>query len=169
MLIDWLIDFCKFLSLIFVLFFSSNCVCCDVFSSVQCFILLINRRSTVCNIVMIDLLMVLPHWVCILLAVKVERPVSSAIYFLMPAGTVSCIHRIPCTELWHFYAGDPLTVRLAKLFRYIQAWERGRERERERELHNCNALLLLCNSSVASSKLLRASQTAMPFCCTILW
>ncbi|CAK9205156.1 unnamed protein product [Sphagnum troendelagicum] len=41
---------------------------------------------------------------------KVERPVSSAIYFLMPAGTVSCIHRIPCTELWHFYAGDPLTV-----------------------------------------------------------
>ncbi|CAM6049501.1 unnamed protein product [Sphagnum compactum] len=41
---------------------------------------------------------------------KVARPVSTAIYFLLPTGAVSCLHRIPCAEVWHFYAGEPLTV-----------------------------------------------------------
>ncbi|EFJ17135.1 hypothetical protein SELMODRAFT_179045 [Selaginella moellendorffii] len=41
---------------------------------------------------------------------KVDRPVSTAIYFLLPSGSVSKLHRIPSSEVWHFYAGDPLTV-----------------------------------------------------------
>ncbi|KAG6495332.1 hypothetical protein ZIOFF_043135 [Zingiber officinale] len=41
---------------------------------------------------------------------KVDRPVSTSIYFLLPAGSVSHLHRIPCAETWHFYSGEPLTV-----------------------------------------------------------
>jgi hypothetical protein len=43
---------------------------------------------------------------------KVARPVSTAIYFLLPTGAVSRLHRIPCAEVWHFYASEPLTVSL---------------------------------------------------------
>ncbi|OWM77332.1 uncharacterized protein LOC116188493 [Punica granatum] len=41
---------------------------------------------------------------------KVDRPVSTSIYFLVPSGSVSLIHRIPMAETWHFYVGEPLTV-----------------------------------------------------------
>ncbi|KAK1263725.1 hypothetical protein QJS04_geneDACA013522 [Acorus gramineus] len=41
---------------------------------------------------------------------KVDRPISTAIYFLLPSGSVSHLHRIPCAETWHFYMGEPLTV-----------------------------------------------------------
>uniref|UniRef100_A0A803MF60 DUF985 domain-containing protein n=1 Tax=Chenopodium quinoa TaxID=63459 RepID=A0A803MF60_CHEQI len=41
---------------------------------------------------------------------KVDRPVSTAIYFLLPSGSVSKLHRIPCAETWHFYLGEPLTI-----------------------------------------------------------
>ncbi|RWW13618.1 hypothetical protein GW17_00022652 [Ensete ventricosum] len=41
---------------------------------------------------------------------KVDRPVSTSIYFLLPSGSVSHLHRIPCAETWHFYSGEPLTV-----------------------------------------------------------
>ncbi|KAL0426766.1 UNVERIFIED_CONTAM: hypothetical protein Slati_2851400 [Sesamum latifolium] len=41
---------------------------------------------------------------------KVDRPVSTSIYFLLPSGSVSHLHRIPCAETWHFYLGEPLTV-----------------------------------------------------------
>ncbi|KAJ3677121.1 hypothetical protein LUZ60_002845 [Juncus effusus] len=41
---------------------------------------------------------------------KVDRAVSTAIYFLVSAGSVSKLHRIPCAETWHFYMGEPLTV-----------------------------------------------------------
>ena len=41
---------------------------------------------------------------------KVERAVSSCIYFLLPSGNVSNFHRIPCAETWHFYVGEPITV-----------------------------------------------------------
>ncbi|KAB5552485.1 hypothetical protein DKX38_009796 [Salix brachista] len=40
---------------------------------------------------------------------KVDRAVSTSIYFLLPAGNVSLLHRIPCAETWHFYLGEPLT------------------------------------------------------------
>jgi hypothetical protein len=39
-----------------------------------------------------------------------ERSASSAIYFLLLEGEVSAPHRIDATELWHFYAGDPLEL-----------------------------------------------------------
>ncbi|KAK9274650.1 hypothetical protein L1049_021901 [Liquidambar formosana] len=29
---------------------------------------------------------------------KVDRPVSTSIYFLLPSGSVSHLHRIPCAE-----------------------------------------------------------------------
>lgn len=41
---------------------------------------------------------------------KVDRAVSSAIYFLLPSGGIAHLHRIPCAETWHYYAGEPLTV-----------------------------------------------------------
>ncbi|KAH9300607.1 hypothetical protein KI387_012190 [Taxus chinensis] len=41
---------------------------------------------------------------------KVDRPISTAIYFLLGSGDVSLLHRIPCAETWHFYMGEPLTV-----------------------------------------------------------
>ena len=39
-----------------------------------------------------------------------ERPGGSAIYYLLLEGEVSAPHRIDATELWHFYAGDPLEL-----------------------------------------------------------
>ncbi len=40
-----------------------------------------------------------------------ERPAGSAIYYLLLDGEVSAPHCIDSTELWHFYAGDPLEMR----------------------------------------------------------
>jgi predicted cupin superfamily sugar epimerase len=39
-----------------------------------------------------------------------DRPAGSAIYYLLLAGEISAPHRIDATELWHFYAGDPLEL-----------------------------------------------------------
>ncbi len=39
-----------------------------------------------------------------------KRAASTAIYFLLPAGEVSLLHRIKSDEVWHFYAGSSLTV-----------------------------------------------------------
>jgi predicted cupin superfamily sugar epimerase len=39
------------------------------------------------------------------------RPAASAIYYLLLEGEVSAWHRIDATEIWHFYAGDPLELR----------------------------------------------------------
>ena len=41
-----------------------------------------------------------------------ERPCGSAIYYLLLGDEVSAPHRIDATELWHFYAGDPLELTL---------------------------------------------------------
>lgn len=41
-----------------------------------------------------------------------DRPVSTAIYFLLNAGNFSALHRIQSDECWHFYAGDPLLVHM---------------------------------------------------------
>lgn len=41
---------------------------------------------------------------------KVDRPVSTSIYFLLPSGSLSHLHRIPCAETWHFYSGEPIFV-----------------------------------------------------------
>ena len=39
-----------------------------------------------------------------------ERAFSTAVYFLLTADAFSAWHRIRSDELWHFYAGDPVTL-----------------------------------------------------------
>lgn len=46
------------------------------------------------------------------------RNFSTAIYFLLPQGTMSRLHRIHSDEIWHFYLGGPLTI--------VQIFEDGR-------------------------------------------
>lgn len=41
-----------------------------------------------------------------------SRPVASAIYYLLTADQRSRLHRLKSDELWHFYAGSPLTVHI---------------------------------------------------------
>lgn len=40
------------------------------------------------------------------------RVVATAIYFLLPGGEFSALHRLRSDEMWHFYAGSPLTLHL---------------------------------------------------------
>jgi len=42
-----------------------------------------------------------------------ERSAGSAIYYLLRAGQRSAWHRIDAAEIWHFYAGHPLELRVA--------------------------------------------------------
>ena len=49
---------------------------------------------------------------------KGDRSFSTAIYFLLPAGAKSRLHRIKSDELWHFYLGGPM--------RLVQLSEDGR-------------------------------------------
>jgi predicted cupin superfamily sugar epimerase len=41
------------------------------------------------------------------------RALSCAIYFLLPRGEPWHWHRIDGIEIWHYYAGDPLILRIA--------------------------------------------------------
>lgn len=41
---------------------------------------------------------------------KGNRSFSTGIFFLLPKGTKSRLHRIKSDEMWHFYLGDPLTL-----------------------------------------------------------
>jgi predicted cupin superfamily sugar epimerase len=41
---------------------------------------------------------------------KGDRSFSTSIYFLLPSGTVSRLHRIASDEIWHFYLGGPLEL-----------------------------------------------------------
>jgi predicted cupin superfamily sugar epimerase len=38
------------------------------------------------------------------------RRASTAIYFLLPAGSFSAVHRVASDEVWHHYGGDPLEL-----------------------------------------------------------
>ncbi len=40
------------------------------------------------------------------------RAVSTAIYYLLPAGRISAWHRVDAAEIWHYYAGAPLMLRI---------------------------------------------------------
>jgi predicted cupin superfamily sugar epimerase len=40
------------------------------------------------------------------------RGAGTAIYYLLAAGQRSHWHRVDATEIWHHYAGDPLTLRI---------------------------------------------------------
>jgi predicted cupin superfamily sugar epimerase len=39
-----------------------------------------------------------------------SRPSSTAIYYLLPAGAVSALHRVSSDEIWHHYDGDPIDI-----------------------------------------------------------
>lgn len=41
-----------------------------------------------------------------------ERSASTAIYFLLPAGTFSGFHRVSADEVWHHYRGDRLELHI---------------------------------------------------------
>jgi uncharacterized protein len=43
-----------------------------------------------------------------------SRGAGSAIYFLLRQGEVSRWHRVDADEIWHYYAGDPLQLRIAE-------------------------------------------------------
>ena len=42
-----------------------------------------------------------------------ERPVSTAIYYLLEGGEISAWHRVDALEIWHWHAGAPLELRLS--------------------------------------------------------
>jgi len=42
------------------------------------------------------------------------RAHGTAIYFLLKAGEASRWHRIDAVEIWHWYAGAPLSLRIAQ-------------------------------------------------------
>jgi predicted cupin superfamily sugar epimerase len=39
-----------------------------------------------------------------------DRAASTAIYFLLPAGSFSALHRVRSDEHWHHYDGDPVEL-----------------------------------------------------------
>ena len=41
------------------------------------------------------------------------RAASTAIYFLLTRGQTSHWHRVDAVEIWHYHAGDALTLRIA--------------------------------------------------------
>ena len=41
------------------------------------------------------------------------RPVGTCIYFLLKSGEASHWHRVDAVEIWHFYAGAPLILKVA--------------------------------------------------------
>lgn len=43
-----------------------------------------------------------------------SRACSTAIYFLLKAGEISRWHRVDAAEVWHFYRGAPLELRIGK-------------------------------------------------------
>ncbi|MDQ3932082.1 MAG: cupin domain-containing protein [Actinomycetota bacterium] len=40
------------------------------------------------------------------------RAASTAIYYLLPAGSFSALHRVRSDEIWHHYDGDPVQLHL---------------------------------------------------------
>ena len=41
-----------------------------------------------------------------------ERGLSTAIYYLLDKGQSSHWHRVDAAEIWHFYAGSPLSLKI---------------------------------------------------------
>lgn len=44
------------------------------------------------------------------LIVEKNRAIATAIYYLLPKGEKSRLHRLKSDEMWHFYLGGPLTL-----------------------------------------------------------
>src|SRR5689334_1776809 len=47
-------------------------------------------------------------------SMEAGRSPSTAIYFLLKAGEASRWHRVDAAEVWHFYRGAPLELRIGK-------------------------------------------------------
>ncbi|MBT3787054.1 MAG: cupin domain-containing protein [Alphaproteobacteria bacterium] len=47
-------------------------------------------------------------------ASKSSRGTGTAIYYLLTAGERSHWHRVDATEIWHYYAGDPLRLSISE-------------------------------------------------------
>lgn len=45
---------------------------------------------------------------------NVDRAHSTAIYFLLKAGEMSRWHRVDAAEVWHFYRGAPLELKIGR-------------------------------------------------------
>ena len=58
-----------------------------------------------------------------------ERPVGTAIYFLLAEGERSQWHRVDAAEVWHFYAGDPLELAISSDGRSVEVHELGTDLE----------------------------------------
>jgi predicted cupin superfamily sugar epimerase len=43
-----------------------------------------------------------------------HRAASTAIYFLLPGGTLSALHRVRSDEVWHHYGGDPVALHILR-------------------------------------------------------
>ncbi len=54
-----------------------------------------------------------------------ERATGTAIYYLLEVGDVSAWHRVDATEIWHFYAGDPLALTVSPDGHDAQAFHLG--------------------------------------------
>ena len=59
-----------------------------------------------------------------------DRSFSTAIYFLLTSDRFSAFHRIQQDELWHFHAGDPLTIHVIDGDGELTVVEMGADAER---------------------------------------
>ena len=64
------------------------------------------------------------------------RSASTSIYFLLRAGEFSALHQIQSDELWHFYAGSPLTVHRLCSDGAYRSFVLGQDVERGENLQN---------------------------------
>ncbi|MGI8570128.1 MAG: cupin domain-containing protein [Methylocella sp.] len=53
------------------------------------------------------------------------RPVSTLIYFLLEEAQLSRWHRVDATEVWHFYAGAPLELKISHTGHETSAYRLG--------------------------------------------
>ncbi len=56
-----------------------------------------------------------------------ERAVGTSIYYLLDVGDFSHWHRVDAAEIWHFYAGAPLSLTVSPDGHDAQAWVLGPE------------------------------------------
>lgn len=57
------------------------------------------------------------------------RAASTAIYYLLPGGSLSALHRVASDEVWHHYDGDPVELHVLE-GRVHQTFMLGRDRAR---------------------------------------
>jgi predicted cupin superfamily sugar epimerase len=56
-----------------------------------------------------------------------ERPSGTAIYYLLDVGEFSHWHRVDAAEIWHWYAGAPLSLTVSADGHDAEAWVLGPE------------------------------------------